>query len=75
MDDTTLGAILGSGSVVDEAEELLRRIDQSVEFFVHDNYHNPSPRDFLVIKNAMLIGATIKGEVQMDFEAKKDGRL
>ena len=61
----------GSNRMVEETEELLRRIEQRSIMFVIDNIENPTPSDFVFVKNAMLIGATIKGEVQMEFDRKE----
>jgi hypothetical protein len=61
----------GSNRMVDEAAELNRRIEQRAMLFVLNNIQSPTPRDFMVIENAMRIGAMIKGEVEMDFDRRE----
>ena len=50
-----------------QSEEVTRRIKQRATLFVIDNLRNPTPMDFVMIENAMMIGALIHGEVEMEF--------
>jgi hypothetical protein len=49
-------------------EELQRRIKERARLFVIDNLRNPTASDFLYTENAMMIGASIQTEVQMETE-------
>jgi hypothetical protein len=77
VDEKKLEALLaglnGNLRVVEETDELLRRIEQRSIMYVIDNIDDPTPSDFIFVKNAMLIGATIKGEVQMEFDQREIG--
>lgn len=42
-----------------DREELSRRIAEHADVFVRENYVNPKQSDYLVIKNAMILGGTI----------------
>jgi hypothetical protein len=55
-------------TVADEAEELIRRIENQATMFVIDNIRGFSHNDIMMIKNAMLIGASIQGELQLKRE-------
>lgn len=52
-----------SGSFGQQAEALMREIDRRSIIYVDDTYAHPTPQDYLAIKNAMLIGASIGMEV------------
>jgi hypothetical protein len=39
-------------------EKMLAEIKAKAQQFVADNYEEPTPRDYLLIENAMLIGAS-----------------
>ncbi len=57
--------------MVEKSEELKRRVKQRAALFCADNYRFTTAQDLLVIENAMLIGALIIGELEM--EELKDG--
>ena len=52
--------------MTDKTEELIRRIKEQAQVFVLDNIPNPRKVDFLIIENAMLVGATIKGVMETE---------
>lgn len=52
--------------MIGKAEELIRRIKEQAQLFVIDNIPNPSKLDFIIIENAMLVGATIKGVLETE---------
>jgi hypothetical protein len=62
---------VGSNRMIEETEELLRRIKQRSVMFVIDNIQDPTPSDFIFVENAMMVGATIKGEVVMEFDQRE----
>jgi hypothetical protein len=47
-----------------------QEIKQRARLFVDDNLIDPDPRDYLMIENAMLIGASIAMTVATDEEVK-----
>jgi hypothetical protein len=62
---------VGSNRMIEETEELLRRIKQRSVMFVIDNIQDPTPSDFIFVENAMMVGATIKGEVVLEFDQRE----
>lgn len=57
--------------MVQKTEELKRRIKQRATLFCMDNYRFTTAQDLIIIENAMLIGALVVGELEM--EDLKDG--
>ena len=55
-------------SLTDKSDELIQRIKEQAVLFCADNYRFVTASDLLVIENAMLIGATIKGEVSLEYD-------
>ena len=52
--------------MINEAEEMLRRIDAQATQFCVDNYRHPTAQDILVIKNAMMVGAAIRMAIEQE---------
>ena len=52
-------------------DEIIARIKERAATFVKDNYVNPLPQEYLIVENAMLIGASIVFEVEAE-EFKKE---
>ena len=49
-----------------QSEEITRRIKERAALFVFDNFRRPSRSDILVIESAMMMGASIAHEMEMD---------
>jgi hypothetical protein len=63
MPVAAIGAIM---DMVEKSEELRRRVKERAALFCDDNYRFITPQDLLIIENAMLIGALIVGELEME---------
>jgi hypothetical protein len=52
--------------MVEKSEELTRRIKERAASFCADNYRFTTAQDLLIIEQAMIIGALIAGELEME---------
>ena len=50
----------------EHSEAIIKEIETRSIAFVHDNIKEPTSRDFLMIKNAMLVGASVVLEQEAD---------
>jgi hypothetical protein len=48
------------------SDPIITRIAERARLFVEDNFTNPTPSDYLIIQNAMLIGSSIAFEIQAE---------
>lgn len=55
--------------IVEFSEKITAEIRRRAQLYVDDNLKNPTPSDYLIIQNAMLIGASIMLE-----QEAKDGK-
>jgi hypothetical protein len=50
----------------EHSEAIIKEIEMRSITFVHDNIKEPTSMDFLMIKNAMLVGASVALEREAD---------
>jgi hypothetical protein len=55
-------------------DAIIQEIKQRARLFADDNLINPDQRDYLMIENAMLVGATIAMSISLDDEVDATAR-